>query len=84
MKKSFNDHYKNYVSIDAEKRKGLPVIYKFLYYFRFKTRKRENTKTPLISVTAYNTDKAIADASYKLISSIIDLNILFKEKQHDK
>jgi hypothetical protein len=84
MKKTLNDHYKNFVSIDTEKRKGLPIVYKFLYYFRFKTRKRENTRTPLIAVTAYNTDKAIADASYKLISSIIDLNILFKEKSHDK
>jgi hypothetical protein len=82
MKKSYNDHYKTYVSIPVENRDGLPLVYKFLYYFRFRTRKKENIKTPLISVKAYNTGKAIADASYKPISSIIDLNLLFKD--HEK
>lgn len=76
MKKNYNDHFKEFVKIDKDKRAGLPIIYKYLYYFRFKTQKRENVLTPYIDVPEYNTKIAVAEGAQKLLSTIIDLNLI--------
>jgi len=79
MKKNYNDHFKEFVQIDKQIRKGLPLIYKYLYFFRFKTQKRENVLTPFIDVPDYNTNKAVAEGAQKLLSTIIDLNLIAKK-----
>lgn len=81
MKKTYNDHFKEFVKIDKTARKGLPLIYKYLYYFRFKTAKRENVSTPFINVSAYQTTMAVSDGPQKLISPIIDLNHIINQHE---